>query len=186
MEKKLSDVTADMETLRQLPPQRTAQPLRVGNFGGVRSTRPAESVVSLGDAGEKDAISTDMSWAERLEFEEEYASEELPQSSKVLLTEVTQPMETFLCKVFAVKDNTVRRQLRQQFIVPSTLFTTAPRLDKTIADECSKNTKSSDNTLSTIQALLLDVVGPLTAILESINQNKELSIEDVEGAVKLH
>ena len=51
-----------------------------------------------------------------------------------------------------------------------------------IADECLK--KTSDNTLSQIQALFLDAVGPLTGVLEGINQSKELSTEDVEGAVK--
>ena len=48
MEKKLSDVAANVETLKQLPPQRTAQPPGIGNSGGVHSIRPAESVVSPG------------------------------------------------------------------------------------------------------------------------------------------
>ena len=68
--------------------------------------------------------------------------------------------------------------------MPSTPFTSAQCLDKTIADECLKSTKSSNNTLSRIQALFLDKVGPFTAILEGINQYKELSIKDVEGTVK--
>jgi len=183
MEEKLDSVTADVENLKQVPPQRVAQPLGVGNSDMVHSTRWVQSVMSLGDASDNVAISTDVSWAERMELEEEYPLEELPQNSKVLLTEVTQPTEEFLRKVFVQIDVT-RRQLRQQFIVPSTSFTTAPRLDKTIADECSKSTKTSDNTLSRIQALFLDAVGPLIGVLEGINQGKELSIEDVEGAVK--
>jgi len=44
-----------------------------------------------------------------MEFEEKYALEELPQNSKVLLTEVTQPTEEFLHEVFAQKDNTMQR-----------------------------------------------------------------------------
>jgi len=43
----------------------------------------------------------DISWTERMELKEEYASEELPQNSKVLLAEVTQPTEEFLCEAFA-------------------------------------------------------------------------------------
>ena len=120
----------------------------VGNSDTVHSTQWAQSVTSSGDASNNVAISTDISWAERMELEEEYTSEELPQNSKVLLTDVTQPTEEFLCEVFAQKDNATRRQLWQQFIVPSMPFTTAPHLDKTIVDECSKNTKTSDNTLS--------------------------------------
>ena len=105
-----------------------------------------------------------------MELEKEHASEELPMhSSKVLLTDVTQPTETFLHEAFALKDNATRRQLRQQFIVLSTPFTIAPHLDKTIADECSKSTKTSDNALSQIQALFLGTVGPLTEVLEGIN-----------------
>jgi len=58
-----------------------------------------------GDAGDNVAISTDVSWAEKMELEEEYPLEELPQNSKFLLTEVTQPMEELLHKAFAQKDN---------------------------------------------------------------------------------
>jgi len=122
--------------------------------------------------------------AERIEFEEEYTLEELLQNSKVLLTEVTQPTEEFLHEAFAQKDNATQSQFWQQFIVSSTSFTIAPYLDKMIADECSKSTNTSNNTLSWIQALYLDAVGPLTGVLEDINQSKGLSIENIEGAVK--
>jgi len=150
MEEKLDSVTADMENLKQVPPQRMAQPPGVGNSDMVHSTQQAQSAASSGDAGNNVAISMDVSWAERMELEEEYALDKLPQNSKVLLTEVTQPTEEFLCEAFAQKDNAAQRQLWQQFIVPNTSFTTAPHLDKTIVDECSKSTKTSDNTLSWI------------------------------------
>ena len=115
MEEKLDSVTADMENLKQVPPQRMAQPPGVGNSDMVHSTQQAQSAASSGDAGNNVAISMDVSWAERMEL-----------------------------------DNAAQRQLWQQFIVPNTSFTTAPHLDKTIVDECSKSTKTSDNTLSWI------------------------------------
>ena len=103
---------------------------------------------------------------------------------KVCLTQVHKSTEDFLCKAFTAVSNTDRRQIRQEFIVPDTPFTTAPRLDKVMAVECSKSLKSADNSLSRIQALFLDAVGPLSGLLEKVNTGTEISIEDMEGAVK--
>jgi len=53
-----------------------------------------------------------------------------------------------------------------------------------MAAKCSKSTKSADQTHSRIQALFLDVAGLLTGLLDGINKGQELSIDDVETAVK--
>ncbi len=79
-----------------------------------------------------------------------------PGDDKVRLTQVHKSTEDFLHKAFTPVSNTDQRQLRQQFIVPDTPFTTAPRLDKVITVECSKSLKSTDNSLSRIQVLFLD------------------------------
>ena len=92
--------------------------------------------------------------------------------------------EDFLCKAFTPVSNTDRRQLWQQFIVPDMLFTTTPRLDKVMAAECSKSLKSTDNLLSRIQVLFLDAVGPLSGLLDKVNNGAEVSIDDMEDAVK--
>ena len=63
-------------------------------------------------------------------------------------------------------------------------FTSSPQLDKVMAAECSKKLKSADTSLSRIQALFLDVVGPLSDLLDKVNNSTELSVEDMEGAVK--
>ena len=63
-------------------------------------------------------------------------------------------------------------------------FTTTPKFDKLVADECSKSTKTSDSSIARIQALFLDAVGPLTQLLDDINKESQVSIEEVEGAVK--
>ena len=44
--------------------------------------------------------------------------------------------------------------------------------------------KSADHSLSRIQALFLDAVGPLSGVLDAVNKGSEISIDYVEGAVK--
>ena len=103
---------------------------------------------------------------------------------KIRITPVLEATEEFLKSAFSPMENGPHRQLRHQFIVPDTPFTTPPHLDKFIVGKCSKSTKSNDNLFSDIQAHFLDAVGPLTGILESINSGTELAIEEVESAVK--
>ena len=118
------------------------------------------------------------------ENEDRDSSMDPPGGDKVRLTKVHQSTEEFLRAAFTSVSNVDRRQLRHRFIVPDTPFTAAPRLDKVMAAECSKNLKSADTSLSRIQALFLDAVGPLSDLLDKVNNNTELSVEDMEGAVK--
>ena len=53
-----------------------------------------------------------------------------------------------------------------------------------MAAEYSKNLRSTDTSLSRIQALFLNAVEPLSDLLDKVNNNAELSVEDMEGAVK--
>ena len=53
-----------------------------------------------------------------------------------------------------------------------------------MAAECSKSTKSADLQLSRIQALFLDAVGPLSGLIDGINKGTEVTVDNVEGAVK--
>jgi len=64
--------------------------------------------------------------------------------------------------------------------------TKVPSLDKVMAAQCSKSTKSNNRTLSKIQALILDALAPLTTILELFHLDaKEVSSEQVAKAVEL-
>ena len=92
--------------------------------------------------------------------------------------------EDFLHKAFTTMGNKDRKNLWQQFIVPDTLFTMVPYLDKVMTAECSKGTNAPDQVHSKIQALFLDAVTPLTQLLDGINKGQKLVIEDVEAAVK--
>ena len=90
----------------------------------------------------------------------------------------------FLYKAFVPVNNAESRQLRQQYIIPDTTFTTSPHLDKVMAVECSKSTKSAALQLSRIQALFLDVVGLLSGLIDNINKGTEVAVDDRKGAVK--
>ena len=127
--------------------------------GMVQSTATHSAVLMPKNGGtEDDTVVHKLSWSE-LEDEQDATSDQ-PRSKKLHLTQVHRDMETILWKAFNPVSNAKQRQLQQQFIVPDTPFTTAPRLDKVMAAECSKSVKSADNSLSRIQALFLDAVGP--------------------------
>ena len=53
-----------------------------------------------------------------------------------------------------------------------------------MATEFSQSVKSADHSHSRIQALFLDVVGPLMGLLDNINKDNQIAVEDVEAAVK--
>ena len=44
----------------------------------------------------------------------------------------------------------------------------APKLDKIMGAECQLGVKSTDTALACLQALTLDVIGPLTNLLEKM------------------
>ena len=187
MAEKLSGVTADVEDLKKVgkPPEER---------GLVHSTPVTQSVSQPGNS--EDTITMRIMWSERMDLESEdehndhSVNSEASQTAepvcfdKIRITPVLETTEEFLKSAFCPMENGPRRQLRHQFIVPGTPFTTPPHLDKFIVGECSKSTKSNDNLFSDIQAHFLDAVGPLTGILESINSGTELAIEEVESAVK--
>ena len=179
MEEKLSGVTADVEDLKKAakPPEER---------GLVHSTPVTQSVSQPENS--EDTLTTRIMWSERMDLESEDERNDHSVNSeasktaepvcfdKIRITPVLEATEEFLKSAFSPMENGPRRQLRHQFIVPDTPFTTPPHLDKFIVGECSKSTKSNDNLFSDIQAHFLDAVGPLTGILESINSGTELAI----------
>lgn len=172
--------------------QAEKQPV-VNNPGTVQSTTAHNAVLTpvsgTADDVNKDNIVTKLTWSEQMELKDEVEGQvgspvDCTGGNKIRLTHVQKSTEDFLRKTFTAISNIDRRQLKQQFIVPDTLFTTAPWLDKVMAGECSKSLKSTDNSLSIIQTLFLDAVGPLSELLEKVNNGTEVSINDMEGAVK--
>ena len=63
-----------------------------------------------------------------------------------------------------------------------------PKLDKVMGDECQSGVKSIDTAVAHLQALVLDAMGPLTALLEKMASSEESSedaidLQTVEDAV---
>ena len=69
-----------------------------------------------------------------------------------------------------VAPNQVRRQWRDKFRSPNTVYTACPSMDKVVKSRLSATTKSHNKQLARQQALLLDAVGPITHILEEAAQ----------------
>ena len=191
MEQRLSAVCNDVEDLKK-DRQEGAQHRTPVNSGVVHST-PAQSVVitPVNSGGVvDDVVVPSLTWAERMDLEDELSevpdntTDERSGGDKAHLTQVQESTKDFLRKAFVPMNNAERRQLRQQFIIPDAMFTASPRLDKVMATECSKSTKSADQQLSRIQALFLDAVGPLSGLLDDINKGTEVTLDDMEGAVK--
>ena len=196
MEERLTTVCTDVEDLKraQTPVGQGAQ-LSDGRQPCTLQRNVAHSVVStpenLANGGEDDTVATCLSWEEQMELQDANGdadevgnSAKRPKGEKLCLTKVEDTTEQFLCEVFTPMQNEDCKDLCSKFIVPDTPFTTPPHLDKLMATECSKSVKSADQSLSCIQALFLDAVGPLTSILDSINKEELLAVEEVEDAVK--
>ena len=191
MEQRLSAVCNDVEDLkkdRQEGPQHRTSV----NSGVVHSTLAQSVVITPGNSGGvvDDVVVPSLTWAERMDLEDELSevpdntTDERSGGDKAHLTQVQESTKDFLRKAFVPMNNAERRQLRQQFIIPDAMFTASPRLDKVMATECSKSTKSADQQLSRMQALFLDAVGPLSGLLDDINKGTEVTLDDMEGAVK--
>ena len=103
---------------------------------------------------------------------------------KLCPTKVEKKTENFLREVFNPLDNEDHKEIRTTLIIPDTSITTLLCLNKVMAAECSKSTKSMDHTVSKIQTFFLDAMGPLTGLIDGINKGNEISIEDVKSEVK--
>ena len=86
---------------------------------------------------------------------------------------------------FAPLKNADRLMLRHQFLVPEMPITMAPKLDKIMDTECQSGVKCTDTALARLQALTLDVIGPLSD-LEKLAAcgNSSLDLKVVEDTVQ--
>ena len=96
------------------------------------------------------------------------------------VVEVLPRTEVCITAGFHSMPNSARRSLRSKFILPKAPVTRAPRLDKVYVDSCSKSTKQADRSLAHIQALMLDVAGPISEALEQLNVTTEDDSEEIE------
>ena len=147
MEQWLTKVCSDVAELKcaYITRNKLAQ-LPVAPGTGVILCTTAHSAALMpvnADNAVEDGIVTRLTWGERIELEDKNedrdSSMDRPRGDKVRLTKVHQSTEEFLRAAFTSVSNADQRQLRQRFIIPDTPFTAAPRLDKVMAAECSKN-----------------------------------------------
>ena len=192
IEQRLTEVCSDVDELKRgyIAHNQAAQLPVAPGIGMVPSTTAHSTALTPvnNDNANEDGIITRLTWGKHMELEDENedcnSSMDRPGDDKVRLTQVHQSTKEFLRAAFTSISNADRRQFRQRLIVPDTAFTAAPLLDKVMAAECSKNLKFADMSLLRIQALFMDAVEPLSDLLEKVNNNTELLVEDMEGAVK--
>ena len=96
-----------------------------------------------------------------------------------------QQTQDHLVQSFVSMTNSNRHLLLSTFMLPKVAVTKIPSLDAVMVSQCSKSTKANDKSLAQIQALLLDAIGPLTELLELLNdEKKEVTAEQVGYAVE--
>ena len=57
-------------------------------------------------------------------------------------------------------------------MLPKVAITKVPSLNPVMASQYSKSTKTTDKALAHVQSLTLDVIGPITRLLEKLNLEK--------------
>jgi len=131
------------------------------------------------------------SWAEEMDRCDPPGGEEDSSSSVTATTsraprkvvEVSERTEQRLVRSFACLENEDCHRLADSFALPKVVVTKTPELDKIMAAQCSKSTKSNDQALARIQALNSDTLGPLTELLELLNKSVEEDVPDLQERV---
>ena len=100
------------------------------------------------------------------------------------LHRVSAAKEMLLKEAFSkLEQNGMRCRWRQKYGMPAFENTKCPKLDTTLKAQVPKACKDGDRPLCRLQTLVLDAVGPLAHILESL-QKGSLSNETTIEAVK--
>ena len=95
---------------------------------------------------------------------------------------VSKRTNQFLDQVFSVELHpNDRKKLRSQYSLPQNELTKTPFLDTMMANQCAGSTKTLDKTLHTIQGRVLEAVGPLSQLLESVNCEGDPPSMDQKG-----
>lgn len=185
----MSTVCSEVKNLKNNR-QRAAEP----PAGGMVQSTPAQSTVFMppnSGGVTDDEVVTGLSWPKKMGLMDEFGENpadnstgDQSESNKVHLTQIQESTKKGLRKAFYLMNNTERRQLWQQLIMPDTVFIMSPCLNEIKVAECSKSTKSPDYQLLQVQALFLDAIEPLSELFDSINQGTEATLNDMESVVK--
>jgi len=128
------------------------------------------------------------SWAKEMDLRDPLLDDADPtkESAVIKVIPVTERTNGFLNDAFTSKmSGADRHALRSKYTLPQNDLTRAPFLDAMMASECSRNCKSTDRSLYTLQGLILEVIGPLSQLLEAVNDpNPEVSMDQLGEAVE--
>ena len=81
--------------------------------------------------------------------------------------------------------NTERWKVRKSFPVPNVLETRCPRLDPVFKSSVKAEVKAADSELSSIQAFVLDPVGPLARVVKAMEEGgDDFTLEDAQSALR--
>ena len=106
--------------------------------------------------------------------------------TEINVVPVTEQTNRFLTEAFTKDISGVdRRKLRSHYTLPQNELTIAPFLDTMMSSECSSKVKSTDHSLFTLQKLILEAIGPLSQLLEVVNNcEPNLSMDQIGDAVE--
>ena len=129
------------------------------------------------------------SWSEEMDVRDPLLDDDVPtkDSAPIKVVPVTSRTNDFLNEAFTKRmSGADRRSLRSQYILPQNNLTRAPFLDTMMGSECSKQCKSMDRSLYTLQGLLLEPIGPLSQLLEAVNDpDPQVSMDQIGEAVEM-
>ena len=128
------------------------------------------------------------SWAEEMELRDPLLDDDKPAkgAAPIKVVPVTDRTNQLLTEAFTSKmTGAERRTLRASYTLPQNDLTRAPFLDAMMASECSKTVRSTDRSLYTLQGLILEAVGPLSQLLEAVNDpNSDVTMDQIGDAVE--
>ena len=128
-------------------------------------------------------------WGERMDKSDEEASdghepERWPDSDEEpTLIEVSEKTKSLLqkkCVLSLTHDK--RKTVKRRYPQPKVDATRTPKLDDFLKSTVSNATKTGDKDLAKIQTFVLDAMAPLTYLLEAIEQEKEITVDEVADA----
>ena len=123
-------------------------------------------------------------WEEEMEIRQDRTPTEAAPTIQVV--PVSKWTNQFLDQSFSVKLHpNDRKKLRSQYTLPQNELTKTLCLDTMMANQCAGSTKTLDKTLHTIQGRVLEAVGPLSQLLESVNSEGDPpSMDQIGDAVE--
>ena len=128
-------------------------------------------------------------WAEEMELRDPLLDDDdepAKGAAPIKVVPVTDRTNQLLTEAFTSKmTGAERRTLRASYTLPQNDLTRAPFLDAMMASECSKTVRSTDRSLYTLQGLILEAVGPLSQLLEAVNNpNLDVTMDQIGDAVE--